>query len=196
MAQNSFTHGRKVAAALALLQSGQVETKQQAAAMVGISNSSLTPGKVGATLANNPEARAQLVTGLSILEISIDVERDGKSVQVTAREVFSTGAKQSIAILDEFGCKLRKLTKPQRTSVSDARNWLKMCKDFGLFRDDNTAPPAPGELTNALERPGTVEWYLRNHRRQDGERTAQALTLPGAPAAVEPADASESSPAE
>jgi hypothetical protein len=198
----TITHGKRIAAAMTALATGQVGSKQEAAALVGINEASLSPGRLHRSgFITEPANQNQPA---SLLDITITVTGQSK----TAREVFACGTKSAIVTLDKHAPNVGKLKPNASAEVKQAQAWLKMCKDFGLFRDDSPAAP-PAELANVAERAGSVDWYLRNASGPppadpadpspadppDGETlTLQAAT--GHAPAADAADPGESSPAE
>lgn len=196
MAKNSRTHAKRVASAMSLIHSGKAATKKEAAAAVGISNGALTPSRIEHTLDKAPEIRQQLMQRLELLEITVDVERAGKIVAVSAREIFSTGCKSSLATLERHAGKTGNLTREEREAVKQAREWLKMSHDFGLFKGDAAPSGVPAEIANAEERQRSAKWYLLNHRRTDGRKDGETLTAPAAQVTRDTAAPAQSEPGE
>lgn len=164
-------HGQRIAAALALVSSGAVATKKEAAALVGVAEGSLAPGRI-----NLPDR----VQGLNqtqspaLLDIMVEVLRDGRRVQVPARECFARGVLVAVQLVDDLGPKLATLTGKQRAQLADARQWLKMCREFDLFpADPKPSGPDPGEMQaihRAKERKGSAAHFIAQRRDSGAAR--------------------------
>lgn len=151
--------------ALDLLASGQAKSKGDAAAMVGISPTALTPAALAHSFATAPEFRVADEIGL------LDVVHEGNGNAESVRQSLSRGVVAAAAVLGRVAGKIGALTKDEKESLKQARDWLNLCRESGLWAQDRNQN-LPGELRDAsidheLDLLGVDRW-LRDHGRRDG----------------------------
>jgi hypothetical protein len=163
--------------AMGLLHSGKAGSKKDAAALAGTHQTSLKPQRLSALIAANP-ALSGLIRS-SPLDLTADVTRDGKTCRVSMREALSEGATNCVRVIAELAPLIGKLTKEQERTYQQASRWLTMCKQIGLF-GDNEGATLPGELQHLGETTTKgVEWWRAHHNRQDmGARMITVIPSP------------------
>ena len=158
----------KVAAimqALDLIKSGRVGSKAEAAALVGLHVHELTPASLRDTFAISPDFRN--TSGSELLSIV----HDGNGKPETARQSLERGVVAAVAVLGKYAARIGELEKSEAASIKQARDWLALCRECGLWSDDR-GQNLPGELRDSsqsaeLDLAG-VDAFLRAHNRRDG----------------------------
>lgn len=186
----------KVAAimqALELIKSGRVGSKAEAASLVGLHVAELHPARLAETFAISPEFRNSSASDL------LAIVHDGNGKPETARQSLERGVVAAVAVLGRHAGRIGELSRDEVASVKQARDWLTLCRECGLWADDRGAN-LPGELRDSsqsaeLDLAG-VDAYLRAHNRRDGmgEAAAKVLTERAAlnPLASQPVGEAES----
>ena len=168
--KNTFTQAMKVAAAMHLLGTGRAKTKEDAAEMADIGRSALSPANLMAVAEANPELFQTLRT--DILDTVATV--DGKTVSL--RDGLSRGLTKAVEVIARLGEKLDRLTKEEGTTLKRAKDWLSLCVSLGLFKSPQMQ--TPGELADkAVDRSGSLEWWMRDHNRRQSRAPAGMLTI-------------------
>ncbi len=151
--------------ALELLASGRVKSKAEAAAMVGIDPAQLSPSQLEIAFASYPEFAQRESSSL------LDVVHDGNGEPESVRQSLSRGVVAAAAVLGKCSASVGSLDKVQLASLKQARDWLALCREAGLWVSDR-GPVLPGELQGnrqpaELDLCG-VDMWLRDHGRRDG----------------------------
>ena len=151
--------------ALELLSTGKAKSKLEAAAMVGISPSALTPQNLAISFKTAPEFAAP--DSFSLL----DVVHEGNGCAESVRQSLSRGVVAAAAVLGRVAGRVGALSKEDKEALKQARDWLSLCRESGLWAQDRSQS-LPGELRDAsvdheLDLLGVDRW-LRDHGRRDG----------------------------
>lgn len=129
--------------ALALLASGAVKTKAEAARAVGIHETSLKPSALQNFSGKNPVGRALAPANPNPDFLAITADVAGK--RVSARDALSSGVEASIRVIAKHGPRIGKLTKAQRAHMLDAKRFIELARTSGLFAPVPSAA-LPAEL--------------------------------------------------
>ena len=168
----------KVAAimqALELIKSGRVQSKAEAASLVGIPAADLAPSALQELFAIAPEFRGKMGSGL------LSIVHEGNGKPETARQSLERGVVAAVAVLGKYAGRIGELDKAEVASIKQARDWLALCRECGLWSDDRGAN-LPGELRDSAQSAeldlAGVDAYLRAHNRRDGmgQTAAKVLT--------------------
>lgn len=185
------THLAQVITGMMAMAEGKAVNKGQAAQMAGTSPTSLRPVRLAALAARSPALQSLLRT--DALEITAEITReDGSKRRVSMRDALSTGAENCVRILGELAPRVGSLTKEEERRYGQASRWLAMCRQMGLF-GDNEGATLPSELRTVT--PG--EGATPDHFRTDGlmERMAgRMLTVLSEPETI-PIDVETIAPA-
>ena len=161
--------------ALELLSSGRASSKREAAEMVGIHPTSLETSALQIAFATAPEFKTDASVGL------LDVVHEGNGNAESVRQSLSRGVVAAAAVLGRVAGRVGVLTKDEKESFKQARDWLNLCRESGLWAQDRNQN-LPGELRDAsvdheLDLLGVDRW-LRDHGRRDGigETARRVLT--------------------
>lgn len=129
--------------ALALLASGAVKTKAEAARVAGIDETSLKPSALQTFAAKNPVGRQLAVSNPNPDFLTVTADVAGK--RVSARDALSSGVEASIRVIAKHGPRIGKLTKAQRAHLLDAKRFIDLARTSGLFAPVSSAV-LPAEL--------------------------------------------------
>ena len=168
----------KVAAiiqALDLIKSGRVQSKAEAAALVGIPAADLAPSALQELFAIAPEFNGKMGSDL------LSIVHEGNGKPETARQSLERGVVAAVAVLGRHAGRIGDLSRDEAASIKQARDWLTLCRECGLWADDR-GQSLPGELRDSsqsaeLDLAG-VDAFLRAHNRRDGmgQTAAKVLT--------------------
>lgn len=168
---------QKVAAvldALELLSSGRAKNKLEACAMAGLPPSALSPEQLNILFRTAPEFKQTSEVSL------LDILHDGNGTPESVRQSLSRGVVAAAAVLGRSAARVGELTKDERESLKQARDWLTLCREAGLWQADKITA-LPGELWDSganheLDLLGVDKW-LRDHSRRDGIGSAAVKVL-------------------
>lgn len=151
--------------ALELIEAGRVGSKSEAASLCGIDAADLTPASLQKLFAIAPEFRRSEAGSL------LSIVHEGNGKPETARQSLERGVVAAVAVLGKYAGRIGELDKTEVAAMKQARDWLALCRECGLWSDDRGAN-LPGELQNGardeeLDLAGVDRW-LRAHNRRDG----------------------------
>lgn len=174
--RNPHAQLSQVVTGLLAIQNGTARNQAQAAQMAGTQRKSLQPKALAALARTNPAMLA--FVRLNPLEITAEVTGEGGSKRrVTMREALSTGATRCVAIMADLSPRIGDLTKEEERKYNQAARWLLMCRQIGLF-GENEGAQLPGELREPAPDPtGSVQWFQQ--QATTGDLTGQMLTVLG-----------------
>lgn len=177
---NAMVRVARTVHAMTALADGSVANKREAAELVGIGVQSLTPARIAEAMAS-PHAHGLL----SIDPLDITATHEG--VRVSLRDVLSKGMEAAIATLASLRPLVGKMDKTQREAFRQAKDWLQLCRDNGLWKTPVGMPTLPGLPIAAPEpededTPGSAAWYLRSmNRHQEKEGATECGGIAPAP---------------
>ena len=158
----------KVAAimqAMELIKSGRVGSKAEAASLVGLHVAELHPARLAETFAISPEFRNSSASDL------LSIVHEGNGKPETARQSLERGVVAAVAVLGRYAGKIGELSRDEVASIKQARDWLTLCRECGLWADDR-GQNLPGELRDSAQSAeldlAGVDAFLRAHNRRDG----------------------------
>lgn len=168
---------QKVAAvldALELLSSGRAKNKLEACAMAGLAPSALSPEQLNILFRSAPEFKQTSEVSL------LDILHDGNGAPESVRQSLSRGVVAAAAVLGRCAAKVGSLNRDEVASLKQARDWLTLCREAGLWQADKITA-LPGELRDSganheLDLLGVDKW-LRDHSRRDGIGPAAVKVL-------------------
>jgi hypothetical protein len=135
----------------------------------------LTPQNLAISFKTAPEFAAP--DSFSLL----DVVHEGNGQAESVRQSLSRGVVAAAAVLGRVAGRVGALDKTDKESLKQARDWLNLCRESGLWAQDRSSA-LPGELRDAsvdheLDLLGVDRW-LRDHGRRDGigETARRVLT--------------------
>lgn len=160
---NAMVKTARVVHAMTALAEGSAANKREAAEMMGLSPTALTPANLAETLSSHHAS--------SLLSIDpLDITAAHEGVRVSLRDVLSKGMESAIETLASLRPLVGKMDKAQREAFRQARDWLALCRENGLWKTPVGVPQLPGLPIAAPEpadedTPGSAAWYLRNMNR-------------------------------
>lgn len=177
---NTLVHTARVIHAMTDLAAGKVSGKREAAEKHGLGPTALNPSHVHSVLQSH---HAPVLLSIDPLDVTGSVE--GK--RMSLRDALAGGMEAAIATIGTLRAKIGKLTKVERESLNQAKDWLRMCRENGLWKTPINAPNGGGLMPIAPREPqdheveGSAPWYLKDMRansQPEGSTDYGGITVP------------------